>query len=878
MRNMLSLILCILLGLISCTPKGQYRWCETQEGIKIWVENSQSSYSFSWDGDNIEGIANGVGTLTIIQGDQIISMKRNIYYGAIDRAGIEKISPTETYIGETESKKYNGFGVLIKQQEVLIGHFVKSNADGYCSYFRDGHIIYRGMWKAHQLHGEGTQYTQVDTICGIWDRGKLVRSKLSKNTKVGRFSGYIENNLPNGKGSMEYVNGWSYTGNWKNGLWNGEGKLTTPQFVYIGEWKEGKPDGEGSVAYLNGEYYDGYWIDGKREGWGDALNSEGSYYVGEWWAGEYCGIGTLYFPDNSVYDGQWQDGLQYGLGTYSSDSFTYVGEWEDGWINGEGRIEYRNGDYYEGHYVENKRFGLGFYHFNNGNSYEGEFVDDLFQGLGIFYFNDGSIYEGEFLNGRICGDGTYYYVDGNDTIAITAQWTGTTEFPSQASILFSNGDIYEGEIRNGKPTENGIWYPNESSWFHNKLVSANDCYKLHKETIDKAILITSLSLLVVATAATAIASAGAGAPALAASVSALSTVANTANTISTVVNATDIAVTISSAVIDENWGGVAKEVALNAVFILVPKGVTKALKSDPTRKMAVKLSESAATRVLRKSAITITKSKPFKKVATIVVEKSGKIKEAFVSSTRKNLEKFSKSKFGQRIAQRQLSKKMLRNKKIVEKFASKLKMTKKLKNELLDDIKLDDELGELIRKNPEFNIKRWLNTRKKVNKQLIAQGARNRQYAGKVFYFHPSLNKNIQSTLRKKGSFSNYTKQQLLELDKMFPNGVPYTQSGFPDFIAAGACKLDKNGKLIKISMPNGMFTGDRNKDFEIARKCAEKLYGTKINESGYIWHHLEGSPASMVLVRTACHEVCRHTGGHALNKILKNGANQIKR
>lgn len=635
----------IIATFLSCSARKSYVWVDTQENVKLWVEESQSSYSFSWNGGNIEGVANGIGTLIIIQNGQVIdSSKQNIYYGAIDNDGIEKISPSETYIGETESKKYSGFGVLIKQQEVLIGHFVKSKANGYCSYFRDGKIVYRGMWKKHQLHGEGIQYTQDDTISGIWDKGKLVRAKLSKDTKVGRFSGYIENNLPNGQGSMEYFNGWNYTGNWKNGLWNGEGELTTPDFAYTGEWSNGKPNGEGVVEYSSGEYYDGYWEDGKREGWGDALNSDGSYYVGEWLAGEYGGIGTLYFADNSVYDGQWQCGLQHGLGTYSSDSFTYVGEWEDGWINGEGRIDYSNGDYYEGHYIENKRFGLGYYHFNNGNSYEGEFVDDLFQGLGIFYFNDGSIYEGEFLNGKICGDGTYYFVDGNDTIAITAQWTGTTEFPNQASILFSNGDIYEGEIRNGKPTENGIWYPNESSWFRNKLVSANDCYKLHKETIDKAILITSVSLLVVATAAATIASAGVGTPALAASVSTLTTVANTANTVSAVVNATDIAITLSSSAIDEDWEGVSKEVAINAAFIFVPKGVTKALKSDPARKLAVKLSNSAISSVARKSAITISKSKPFKKMATIVIKKSGKIKKAFISSTRKNLDNFSKSK------------------------------------------------------------------------------------------------------------------------------------------------------------------------------------------------------------------------------------------
>ena len=903
----------IIATFLSCSARKSYVWVDTQENVKLWVEESQSSYSFSWNGGNIEGVANGIGTLVIIQNGQVIdSSKQNIYYGAIDNDGIEKISPSETYIGETESKKYSGFGVLIKQQEVLIGHFVKSKANGYCSYFRDGKIVYRGMWKKHQLHGEGIQYTQDDTISGIWDKGKLVLAKLSKDTKVGRFSGYIENNLPNGQGSMEYFNGWNYTGNWKNGLWNGEGELTTPDFAYTGEWSNGKPNGEGVVEYSSGEYYDGYWEDGKREGWGDALNSDGSYYVGEWLAGEYGGIGTLYFADNSVYDGQWQCGLQHGLGTYSSDSFTYVGEWEEGWINGEGRIDYSNGDYYEGHYIENKRFGLGYYHFNNGNSYEGEFVDDLFQGLGIFYFNDGSIYEGEFLNGKICGDGTYYFVDGNDTIAITAQWTGTTEFPNQASILFSNGDIYEGEIRNGKPTENGIWYPNESSWFRNKLVSANDCYKLHKETIDKAILITSVSLLVVATAAATIASAGAGTPALAASVSTLTTVANTANTVSAVVNAADIAITLSSSAIDEDWEGVSKEVAINAAFIIVPKGITKALQSNPARKMAVKLSESAAARVLRKSAITITKSKPFKKMATIVIKKSGKIKKAFISSTRNNLEKFSKSQLVQRMYKDQYHRALRENKKLVARLVKKqasmyknaTKINKKAK--ILNDIKNRlDNIPDPLEKQRLFD--ELPNDVKNKLEQMWGKNSkyRNLPQAGKNkghwtgepgnSYYHIDLNKIPKSNGY--NNLRNLSMEEILKENELLKLGIKFT-NGYPDFskISKGVVEVDYepfindilNGNretlheaaFEKYAQKLGMsidevqvFKGNKEPVSRLAKQwgCSEKEVWKRCNNPNQrqlVWHE-EPDCKTLRLVPIEVHANVTHAGGISMAQII---------
>ena len=39
--------------------------------------------------------------------------------------------------------------------------------------------------------------------------------------------------------------------------------------------------------------------------------------------------------------------------------------------------------------------------------------------------------------------------------------------------------------------------------------------------------------------------------------------------------------------------------------------------------------------------------------------------------------------------------------------------------------------------------------------------------------------------------------------------------------------------------------------------------------EDDYIWHHVEGNPARLVLVRTQVHEACVHTGGHSLRKTV---------
>ena len=58
----------------------------------------------------------------------------------------------------------------------------------------------------------------------------------------------------------EYPDGSSYTGEWKDFLFHGQG---TYKYVngdeYTGEWKEGKPDGEGTLTQPDGSTYTGSW-------------------------------------------------------------------------------------------------------------------------------------------------------------------------------------------------------------------------------------------------------------------------------------------------------------------------------------------------------------------------------------------------------------------------------------------------------------------------------------------------------------------------------------------------------------------------------------------------------------------------------------------
>ena len=131
------------------------------------------------------------------------------------------------------------------------------------------------------------------------------------------------------------------------------------------------------------------------------------------------------------------------------------------------------------------------------------------------------------------------------------------------------------------------------------------------------------------------------------------------------------------------------------------------------------------------------------------------------------------------------------------------------------------------------------------------------------------MNSALRAKLKQNGSYKGYTYEQYLELDRLFPDGVPYTEEGFPDFIKAGVCMKDKTGKPFIVEMPNGVFNKDRDDDFNYARKIAKEYFGEDFREDDYIWHHVEGNPARLVLVRTQVHEACVHTGGHSLIKTV---------
>lgn len=185
----------------------------------------------------------------------------------------------------------------------------------------------------------------------------------------------------------------------------------------------------------------------------------------------------------------------------------------------------------------------------------------------------------------------------------------------------------------------------------------------------------------------------------------------------------------------------------------------------------------------------------------------------------------------------------------------------------------DERFAHFIHLNPEFNVKRWLNTRNSVDEKLIARLPSGRfppnakTYAGNVFYFNPCLNPKLESRLSSKNGMAELKKagivsrEQLEELDRLYPNGIPFSKSGFPDF--SGVAVKGADGKPIMMDI--GKLSGNSQKDIAIAEGMFRQS-GYKV-EVDYTWHHIEGT-SSLLCVPTNIHQLVDHAGGMAMSRL----------
>jgi len=139
---------------------------------------------------------------------------------------------------------------------------------------------------------------------------------LERLFQDGTYTGTInEMGERQGKGTMKYVDGKTYTGSFQNNLPHGQGKSEITQgldkYEYEGGFLEGIYHGHGTAKITIGG--------GKFE------------YKGEFLGGVYHGNGLMKFPSGNIFRGQFHKGaLEEGTMEYADGKAAYTGKFLNG--------------------------------------------------------------------------------------------------------------------------------------------------------------------------------------------------------------------------------------------------------------------------------------------------------------------------------------------------------------------------------------------------------------------------------------------------------------------------------------------------------------------------------------------------------------------
>ncbi len=190
---------------------------------------------------------------------------------------------------------------------------------------------YTGLWKENNPNGYG-EMKIIKTDTPFFRAGDLL-------------SGVFTEGLLQGEGVLITLNNDTYSGNFKDSVFNGNGVMISNGETYNGRFLNGLIDGEGVYTYKGGDMYEGHFEKGNRQGMGKYTYANGDVFEGNFENNMANGNGKLVFVTGDTYDGQFKDGHENGYGVYTfTNGDVYSGEYRDGKWNGYGTLIDINGN------------------------------------------------------------------------------------------------------------------------------------------------------------------------------------------------------------------------------------------------------------------------------------------------------------------------------------------------------------------------------------------------------------------------------------------------------------------------------------------------------------------------------------------------------
>lgn len=245
----------------------------------------------------------------------------------------------ETAGPKTPAVAKNVYTVNFSDHSSYTGEWKDSLRNGTGTYTWANGDKYVGQWKNGLRDGAGIKYDQTGKILqeGTWVKGifsaarheTFYGNEEEKTFGTSKYTGQLDNGVPNGYGKVKYQNGVEAEGIWKNGMMQGWGVYRFPNGnIYEGTFMN-NPEGHGVLVYTNGDYYEGQWKAGKYSGNGYIYKAAQGRYDGEWQLGKKNGTGLYIWPNGERYTGNFKDDLKDGVGVYydKAGKILFEGSW-----------------------------------------------------------------------------------------------------------------------------------------------------------------------------------------------------------------------------------------------------------------------------------------------------------------------------------------------------------------------------------------------------------------------------------------------------------------------------------------------------------------------------------------------------------------------
>ncbi len=298
----------------------------------------------------------------------------------------------DKYEGYNHKGEHHGYGKLqFNNGYVYEGQFADGQYSGYGTLTKPDGTVQEGIWENGRYEGEIRNHQGC-----LSGNCKDEYSVLVENGN--QYFGQFKNGKPNGIGKYILSNGDIYKGSVSDGKIEGHGtieyadtKSPDAKIRYVGDIKNGKPHGYGSMLFGNGHMYYGQFKAGLFDGQGiyediETEEQEIAMYSQGKPVKNLDAVDLIYGSKNDIgiiltidgkYTGELMDGIPTGNGMLECyDGSIILGDFDDGKANGHCIYENKDrGIRYVGSMKNNKITGRGTMETANGVSVKGYFRD-----------------------------------------------------------------------------------------------------------------------------------------------------------------------------------------------------------------------------------------------------------------------------------------------------------------------------------------------------------------------------------------------------------------------------------------------------------------------------------------------------------------------